>query len=98
MEPTTGTINKGGELKFKVAISRNPALAAPVNLTAANLPAGITAEPVTIPADQTEAEFVLKAAADAANADVKNLEIKAEAKLGDKTFSVYTGNLSLKVE
>jgi len=98
VEPTTGTINKGGELKFKVAISRNPALAAPVNLTAANLPAGITAEPVTIPADQTEAEFVLKAAADAANADVKNLEIKAEAKLGDKTFSVNTGNLSLKVE
>ncbi|MDB4637327.1 MAG: PPC domain-containing protein [Planctomycetaceae bacterium] len=98
VEPAGGNITKGGELKLKATISRNPALAAPVTLTAVNLPAGVTAEAVTIPADQTEVEFVLKAAADAANADVKNLQIKADAKVGDKTFSAITGNLSLKVE
>ena len=98
VDPAGGNITKGGELKLKATISRNPALAAPITLTAVDLPAGVTAEAVTIPADQTEAEFVLKAAADAANADVKNLQIKADAKVGDKTFSVNTGNLSLKVE
>lgn len=98
VEPNGGTIVKGGELKVKVTISRNPALSGDVTLTAANLPAGVTAEAVAIPADKTEAEFVLKAAPDAANADVKNLNIKADAKLGDKTFSIASGNLPLKVE
>jgi hypothetical protein len=97
-EPAGGKLAKGGELKLKVTISRNAALSAPVTLTAANLPKGVTAEAVAIPADQTEAEFVLKAADDAAPAEVKNLQIKAEAKVGDKTFSVTTGNLPLTVE
>lgn len=97
-DPAGGKLAKGGELKLKVTIARNPALPAPVSLSAVNLPAGVTAEAVTIAADQTEAEFVLKAAADAAAADVKNLQVKAEAKLGDKTFSVMTGNLPLMVE
>jgi len=67
-------------------------------LTAANLPAGVTAEAATLPADKTGAEFVLKATPDATTADVKNLNIKADAKMGDKTFSIASGNLPLKVE
>lgn len=98
VEPQGGKLAKGGELKLKATVNRNPALSAPVTVTAVNLPKGVTAEAVTIPPDRSSAEFVLKAAADAAAADVKNLQLKAEAKAGDKTFSVTSGNLPLTVE
>lgn len=98
VEPAGGSIAKGGELKFKVAITRNPALAGEIVLTAVNLPAGVTADAVTIPADQSEAEFLLKATAEAATANINNLNLKADAKVGDKTLSVSSQNLPLKVE
>lgn len=98
VEPSEGKVTKGGELKLKVTLSRNPALAAPVVLSAVNLPKGVAAENITIAADQSEGEFVLKAAADAEAASVANLQIKADAALGDKKFSVSSANLKLTVE
>jgi hypothetical protein len=98
VDPSEGKLTKGGELKFKTTLSRNPALAAPVVLSAVNLPKGVTAENITIAADQSEGEFVLKAAADAEAASVANLQIKADAAFGDKKFSSSSANLKLTVE
>lgn len=99
VDPAGGKVAKGGELKLKVSVTRNPALSAPVTVTAANLPKGVSAEAVTIAADQSEGEITLKAAADAEAGSVDNLQIKADAALGDKKkFSVNSANLKLTVE
>lgn len=69
----------GGELKFKVALTRNPAFSGEVKLTLDKLPAGVTAPEVVIPADQTEAEIVLTAAADAAKGAAEGIVVNAVA-------------------
>jgi hypothetical protein len=98
VEPAEATLPKGGELKLKIAVTRNSALSAPVTLTPLNLPTGVTAEELVLAADQSEGELVLKAAEDAEAAAVKNLQIKADAAVGDKMYSVTSSNLVLKVE
>ena len=69
----------GGELKFKVKLARNPAFAGEVKLTLDKLPAGVTAPEVVIPADQSEAEITLTAAADAAKGAANGIVVNAVA-------------------
>lgn len=89
---------RGGELKLKVTVSRNPALKAPVVLTVANLPKGVTASAATIAADKTEVEIVLKAAQDAKQGDVKNLTVKGTATVGKVKHAADAPALAVKVE
>ncbi len=98
VEPAGGKIARDGELKLTVTINRNPALAGPVSISALNLPKGVAAEAVTLPADQNSIELVLKAAGDADAATIDNLQIHAEIAVGDKKFAVDSPKLPLTVE
>lgn len=57
---------RGGTTNVKVAVQRNPAFAGEVKLTFDKLPAGVTAPETVLPADKSEVEIALTAAADAA--------------------------------
>lgn len=58
-------LTKGGELPVKVQVQRNAAYQGEIKLTVDKLPKGVAAAEVVIPADKSEADLVLKAAADA---------------------------------
>ena len=89
---------RGGTLKLKVTLERNPSLKGAVVLTVANLPKGVTAAAATIAADKTEVEIVLSAAQDAQQGDVKNLLVKGTATLGKVKHTADAAALALKVE
>ena len=89
---------RGGQLKLKVTVERNPSLKGPVVLTVANLPKGVTAAAATIAADKTEVEIVLSAAQDAQQGDVKNLLVKGTATVGKVKHTADATALVLKVE
>src|SRR5699024_413544 len=59
-------LGRGSQLKFKVNVTRNPAYAGEVKLVCEKLPAGVTAAEVVLKPDQSEAELIVSAAADAA--------------------------------
>ncbi|MEI8017671.1 MAG: PPC domain-containing protein [Schlesneria sp.] len=98
LDPATGKIAKGGELVVKAIVDRNPAFAGPVNVTLQNLPAGITAAPATIAADQTAVEIKLTAAADAATANVNNITAKADAMAGAAKLEATSAAVVLAVD
>jgi hypothetical protein len=98
LDPASGKIAKGGELLVKAIVERNPAFAGPVTVTLQNLPAGITAAPGTIAADQTTVEIKLAAAADAAAASVNNLTVKADAMSGAAKLEATSPAVALIVE
>jgi hypothetical protein len=91
-------ITKGGKLKIKVAVARNPAYAGPVTLTFANLPKGVTAPATMIPADKAEVELELEAAADAAVGAVNNVVVNGEGMNGNAKLAAGSGNVALTVE
>ena len=97
-EPTGQKLARGGQLKLKVAVQRNPSLSAAVALSVANLPKGVTAAAATIAADKTEVEIVLTAAQDAQQGEVKNISVKGEATVGKVKFSAAAPNLVVTVE
>ncbi len=68
---------RGGQLVLKVAVQRNPAYSGEVKLTLDKLPAGVTAPETVLPADQTEAQMTLSAAADAAQGAAAGIVINA---------------------
>jgi hypothetical protein len=98
LDPAGGKIAKGGMLAVKAIVERNPAFTGPVNVTLQNLPAGITAAPATIAADQTTVELKLMAAADAAAATVNNLTVKGEAMAGAAKLEATSAAVALAVE
>ena len=98
LDPATGKIAKGGELVVKAIVDRNPAFAGPVTVTLQNLPAGITAAPATIAADQTAVEVKLTAAADAATANVNNVTAKADAMAGAAKLEATSAAIVLAVD
>jgi hypothetical protein len=93
-----GKLTKGGQLKVKVAVNRNPAFTGPLALTLQNLPKGVTATAATIPADKNEVEVVLSAAADAAVGAVKNITVKGDATVGKAKLSVTSPAIQVTVE
>jgi hypothetical protein len=98
LDPATGKIAKGGELVVKVIVDRNPAFAGPVTVTLQNLPAGITAAPATIAADQMTVDVKLTAAADAATANVNNVTAKADAMAGAAKLEATSAAVVLAVD
>jgi hypothetical protein len=91
-------LTKGGTATIKVKVQRNPSLPGPVTLAFTNLPAGVTAAPLELPAEASELDVVLTAAADAAAATVPNVTISATVKQGDKTFQAAGAPWMLTVE
>ena len=83
---------------MKAIVDRNPAFAGPVNVTLQNLPAGITAAPATIAADQSAVEIKLTAAADAATANVNNVTAKADAMAGAAKLEATSAAVVLAVD
>lgn len=55
------TVIRGTEAKVKVAVERVAGFAGEISLSATDLPEGVTAETLMIPADKNEVEFVFKA-------------------------------------
>lgn len=68
---------KGAQLPVKVTVTRNPAYAGEIKLTIDKATAGLTAAEVVIPADKSEADLVLSAAADAAAGPAPELRVNA---------------------
>jgi len=98
LDPAGGKIAKSGELILKAIVERNPAFSGPVNVTLQNLPAGITAAPVMIAADQTTVDVKLTATADAAAATVNNVTAKADAMAGAAKLEATSAVVTLAVE
>lgn len=91
-------IARGGTLKGKVTIDRNPAFKGPITLTLANLPKGVTAAPATVAEGAAEAEIVLTVAADAAQGAVNNINVKGDAMNGAAKLTGTSPNIALTVE
>lgn len=91
-------ITKGGKLKIKVTAVRNPAYAGPITLAFQNLPKGVTAPATMIPADKSEVELELDAAADAAVGAVNNLVVAGEGMNGNAKVTAAAPNATLTVE
>ena len=83
-------LTRGGELKVTVAIQRNPALSGEIKLTVGNLPTGVTAAEVVVPADQTSAEITLTAAADAQQGAANDITITGTAVANEKLTGAAT--------
>ena len=70
-------VAKGTQVPVKVTVARNPAYTGEIKLTIDKATAGLSAAEVVIPADKSEAELVLSAAADAAVGPAAELRVNA---------------------
>jgi Bacterial pre-peptidase C-terminal domain len=77
--PAEAKLARGGELKVTVNVQRNPALSGEIKLTISNLPAGVTAAEVVVPADQNSADIALAGAADAQQGAANDITITGTA-------------------
>ena len=68
---------KGAQLPVKITVTRNPAYTGEIKLTVDKATSGLTAAEVVIPADKSEADLILSAAADAAPGPAAELQVKA---------------------
>lgn len=93
-----GKIAKGKELMMKVKVQRNPAFTGPVNLVVQNLPAGVTAPATMLPADASEIEVKLTAAADAAAGAKADVNVKADGMNGSAKLESVSPNVTITVE
>lgn len=75
-------LTRGNSARWRVSVTRNPALAGVVKLTWKGLPAGVTASEVELAAEQSEGEVELTVAADAAQGEAGDITLTAAA--GDK--------------
>ena len=91
-------IARGGTLKGKVTIDRNPAFKGPIPLTLQNLPKGVTVAAATVAEGATEAEIILTIAADAAQGAVNNINVKGDAMSGAAKLTGTSPNIALTVE
>lgn len=76
-----GNVKQGGRNEVKVEVKRQNGFAGPVTLTLPLPPGvvGVKAEPVTVPADQSAGTLVVEAAADAPEAQLANMVVRAVA-------------------
>ncbi|MFM9962542.1 MAG: hypothetical protein ACKV2Q_15125 [Planctomycetaceae bacterium] len=91
-------VARGGTLKGKVTIDRNPAFKGPIVLALQNLPKGVTVAPVTVAEGAAEAEIVLTVAADAAQGAVNTINVKGDAMNGAAKLTGTSPNIALTVE
>lgn len=78
-------VERGGEVKFKLSASRSGGFKEPIVISVAGLPAGVTAENVTLAANKNDAQLVFKAA-ETAKIDATNVVIEGTAKTGEATL------------
>ncbi|MDB5311034.1 MAG: hypothetical protein JWO38_5236 [Gemmataceae bacterium] len=90
------TVLRGGTVKVKVNVDRMGGFAGPVEVSAADLPKGVAAKPVTIAANQTAGELTIQADATAAVTTVP-LAITGTAAVGPVLLSV-TGAAAVEVK
>ena len=91
-------VAKGGQLKLRIVVERNPALKGAVQLTFQNLPAGVTAATASIAADKNDIEVMLTVTKDAKAANVKNVVAKGEVTVGKIKFAANSPNITLVIE
>jgi hypothetical protein len=74
-----GAIKRGATLEVKATVTRTNGFAGPVNLSLPLPPGvtGLTAAPVTIPADKNEGVLVIQAAGDATMGALANMVVRA---------------------
>lgn len=74
-----GNVKQGAKVEVKCEVKRQNGFAGPVTLTLPLPPnvAGVKAEPVTIPADQSAGTLVVEAAGDAPEAQLANMVVRA---------------------
>lgn len=77
----SGNVKVGGKIEVKCEVKRQNGFAGPVTLSLPIPPgvAGVKAEPVAVPPDQSAAVVIVEAAADAPEAQLANMVIRATA-------------------
>jgi hypothetical protein len=89
---------RGGTAEFGVKVARKPGFAAPLSLTAENLPQGVAIQEVELIDEGRMARVTLKASADAASARVPNLAIIGTTEVEGKKYSVAAPRVSLQLD
>jgi hypothetical protein len=89
---------RGGAAEFGVRVARQSGFAAPLSLTAENLPQGVVIQEVELIDEGRMARVRLKASADAASARVPNLAIIGTAELEGRKYSVAAPRVSLQLD
>ena len=96
--PPSTTVLAGDRQSIRVEIQRKGIEAGPVTVQLSNPPAGISAESVVIPADQSSAILQLNVAAEFANGVPTSVAIVANTKVADTEISSASQSLSLSFE
>jgi hypothetical protein len=89
---------RGGTAEFGVKVARKTGFAAPLSLTAENLPQGVAIHEFELIDEGRMARITLKASADAASARVPNLAIIGMAEVDGKKYSVAAPRVSLQLD
>jgi hypothetical protein len=99
LNPAAPTVKIGMQTEVVVKAVRQFDYAGPLSVELMLPPdaKGLTIDPVTIPAGQDEAKFVIKAAADAPPGNRANLTLKATAKLNDNFQAVHEVKFNVNV-
>lgn len=81
LEAATSAVNvpRGGAAKIPFTIRREPGFSTPITFQIDNLPPGVTADSLTVPADRLTAELTIRAAADAPEARSSRVAILGSA-------------------
>jgi hypothetical protein len=89
---------RGGAAEFGVKVARKPGFAAPLSLTAENLPPGVAIQEVELIDEGRMARVKLKASAEAVSARVPNLTIIGTAEAEGRKYSVAAPRVSLQLD
>lgn len=91
-------LTAGGETTVTIRLRRNGDLTAPIELSLAPLPKGVSAASLEIPPGTDEYALVLKAAPDAMTGPIRRIvQLKAKTKIGDRTLELPSLRFALKV-
>ncbi len=96
--PAATKLARGGKLKVKVTVERNPAFKAAIALTFDKLPKGVTAAAASIPADKNEVEIELSAAQDAVQGAAAGVTVKGDATVGKAKLAGVSPAVTFTVE
>lgn len=96
--PDKPAVKQDNSVQLQVKIVRHYNYQGEITLMVNGLPANVTAEPVTLQGAQTDAPLTIKAAANAAVANVQNVTVSATAMLGNQSFTQTSAAMTLAVQ
>ncbi len=96
--PDKPTVKQDSSVQLQVKIIRNYDYQGEITLMVNGLPANVVAEPVTLEGADTTATITLKAAANAAVANVQNVTVSASTMLGSQPFTQTSAAMTLAVQ